>query len=179
VILRVVAGVMGGTEPRLERGLIRAHLGADRSSGELVEVTVWEDRDAARWVGPGEVEPAYFDIGATWLEWSRDEPVAFRVAVRTFTQPGAEVEMLAALRERMPLLGEDLTESAVGRRLAGPVEEIIFFSAWAREPAGGRLDRLVWPDASLHDGELTVRVCSPTRPIVSATPSGISRRPGP
>ncbi|HJW21242.1 MAG TPA: hypothetical protein VJ506_02315 [Candidatus Limnocylindrales bacterium] len=172
MILRVVAGVTGGTRPPLERGLVRAHLGTDRATGELVEVTVWDDTESARSAGGDGHSAEYFDIGTTWLEWSREEPVVFRVAVGRFTRPGSDREMLAALRDRIPELGDGMTESAAGRRLNGRAVEVLFFSAWAREPAGRRVDRAFWRDLSLHDDGFVVRVCSPVQPIVS-------RRPGP
>ena len=171
MILRVVAGITGGSETPRERGLVRAHLGSDRGSGDLVEVTVWDDPEAARSAGAADVDSAYFDVGATWLEWSREEPVAFRLAVGRFTRPGADVEMLAALRERVPVVGDDLTESAVGRRLADRAVEVLFFSAWAREPADWTLDRPFWPDISLRYDGFAVRVCTPTRPVVSRQPA--------
>jgi hypothetical protein len=172
VILRVVAGLTGGARPLSERGLIRAHLGADRDSGELVEVTVWDDAEAARSADGDGDAAAYFDVGTTWLEWSREEPVAFRLAVGRFTKPGADREMLAAIRERISLIADDMTESAVGRRLVDRAVEIVFFSAWAREPTDRRLDRAFWSDISLRYDGFAVRVCSPERPVVS-------RRPGP
>jgi hypothetical protein len=170
VILRVVAGITGGAEPPDAGGLIRAHLGADRATGELVEVTVWGDPEAARPAAGDSGRAAYFDIGSTWLEWSRDEPAAFRLAVARFTRPGADLEMVTALRDRMPLVGDDVTESAVGRRLVDRAVEIVFFSAWAREPSGWRLDRALWPDISVRCDEFGVRVCDPTRPILSRQP---------
>ena len=172
MILRVVAGVTGGTRPPLERGLVRAHLGSDRATGELVENTVWDDAESARSAGRDGDSAEYFDVGTTWLEWSREEPVVFRVAVGRFTKPGADREMLAALRDRISELGDGMTESAVGRRLNGRAVEVLFFSAWAREPSGRRLDHAFWHDVALHYDEFAARVCSPVQPIVS-------RRPGP
>jgi hypothetical protein len=170
VILRVVAGVTGGAEPRLERGLIRAHVGVDRTSGETVEVTVWDDAEAARSADGHGADASYFDVGTTWLEWSREEPVAFRLAVGRFSKPGADQEMLAALRERVALIADDVTESAVGRRLADRAVEVVFFTAWARETDQLRLDRPFWPDMSLRYDDFEVRVCNPTRPVVSRPP---------
>lgn len=175
MILRVVTGHAGGHAPPRERGLVRAHLGRDRVSGEPVEVTVWDDLEAAisietRSSDVAPADPAYFDVGPTWLEWSRDEPVAFRLAVGQLNRPRADLEMMAWLRDRVPMLGEDLTESAVGRRVVGRAVEVVFFSAWAREPAAWKLEDAFWPDIARHYDEFSVRVCESTRPIVSRPP---------
>ena len=167
MILRVVAGISGERGQPPGGGLIRAHLGVDRASGELVEVAVWDDAEAARSAGGNGADAAYFDVGSTWLEWSRDEPVAFRLAVGRFTKPGSDLEMLTALRQRVPLVGDDMTEAAVGRRIVGRSVEVLFFSAWAREPGERPLDHAFWEDISLRYDEFAVRVCSPTRPVVS------------
>lgn len=185
MILRVVARVTVAREPPSQCGLVRSHLGVDRATGELVEVTVWHDVEAARAADGGRgardgrepaidagLEAAYYDLGATWLEWSRDEPVVFLLAVGRFTRAGSDVELQAALRDRVPLLGEDMTEAAVGRRIVDRVVEVLFFSAWAREPRDRRLDRVFWTDLAVRYDELDVRACTPVRPVVS-------RRPGP
>lgn len=187
MILRVVAGVTEGSAERPARGLVRSHLGTDRATGESVEVTIWDDAEAASGGatnGAGESpadrsgdgraesnhEAAYFDVGSTWLEWSRDEPVAFRLAIGRFSRPRADLEMQDALRERVPLLGEDLTESAVGRRIVGSAVEVVFFTAWTRESGERPLEQALWPDIVLRYDQFGVRVCSPARPIVSRPP---------
>lgn len=170
MILRVATDHAGGLEPPRGRGLIRAHLGRDRRSGQPIEVTVWDDLDAALGTDTSAADPAYFDVGSTWLEWSRDEPVVFRLAVGRLLRPRADLEMLAWLRDRVPMIGEDMTESAVGRRVVGRAVEILFFSAWAREPAAWRLDEPFWPDIARQCDAFSVRVCESIRPIVSRPP---------
>ena len=60
-----------------------------------------------------------------------------------------------------------MTESAVGRRIVERSIEVLFFSAWAREPTRWQLGRAFWTDIALRYDELSIRVCTPVRPLVS------------
>jgi hypothetical protein len=142
----------------------------DRATGELVEVTLWNEVDAARAALPAPivgVDPPIavdFDVGDTWFRRSDAPPVALRTDIGRFSRRGSDVEMIDLVRERIPTIGDEMLEAAVGRRVVGGAVEVLFFSTWAREPADRPVEAPFWPDRSLRYDDFRIRVVTPLAP---------------
>jgi hypothetical protein len=163
-----------------QRGPARFHIGArpahretgDPSAGlEVIVISFWGSaEDAAngdaREVSPlriagrhlRELEVAHFEIDETFLRHSDEQPVAIRLATGRFSKHGADLEMQQLLRQRAPLIGDEMTEAYVGRRLLGRAVEVTFVSAWSQIPDDRPLDAALWPDIALRYDEFVVEV---------------------
>lgn len=108
------------------------------------------------------VDAAHFEIDETILRNSEEEPIALRLGIGRFSKPGSDIEMLETLRQRVPLIGDEMTEAYVGRRMLDRSVEVTFVSAWQRLPTDRALDRTFWPDISLRYDEFTVEVYNTT-----------------
>lgn len=75
------------------------------------------------------VEAAHFETDETIPRHSDEQPIALRLATGRFSEPGSDIEMLELLRQRVPLIGADMTEAYVGRRLIERSVEVTFVSA--------------------------------------------------
>jgi hypothetical protein len=176
VSARLAADAHGGVGP------IRAHLGCrpgDRSL-EVVVISCWQSAEAAARAEAREASPlalarrhlaacaaAHFEVDETILRRSPDDPVAIRVATGRFSKPGADIEMQELLRQRAPLVGEEMCEAYVGRRMADRAVEVTFVSAWRRLPTDRQLEEVFWPDIALRYDDFDVAVytaipCGPT-----------------
>ena len=71
--------------------------------------------------------------------------------------------MLELLRRRAPLVGDDMAEAYVGRRIVGRAVEIAFVSTWQQVPADRRLEDTFWPDIALRYDHFLVEVYTPVR----------------
>jgi hypothetical protein len=154
-------------------GLIRFHCATRPAGGELdlLVISFWStfeaaaDADArgisalsmARGMLP-EIDAAHFEIDETILRSSREEPIAIRLGIGRFSKPGSDIEMLETLRQRVPLIGGEMTEAYVGRRIIDRSVEVAFVSAWHRLPTGRVLEDTFWPDIALRYDEFTVDV---------------------
>ncbi len=152
---------------------IRTHLGC-RPAGPSLEVLViscWQSAEAAARGDALDSSPlalarrhftaldaALFEVDETILRSSEDEPVAIRVATGRFSKPGADIEMQELLRQRAPLIDEDMCEAYVGRRMANRAVEVTFVSAWRRLPADRRLEEVFWQDIALRYDAFDVEV---------------------
>jgi hypothetical protein len=105
-----------------------------------------------------DLEVAHFEIDETLLRHSDEQPVAIRLATGRFSKHGADLEMQQLLRQRAPLIGDEMTEAYVGRRLLGRAVEVTFVSAWSHIPEDRRLEDALWPDIALRYDEFTVEV---------------------
>lgn len=165
-----------------DHGPVRIHVGARTSgdalgSGETVDAAIlvfWRSPDdvaaadrrresplfIARDAGL-EVEPSHFEVDETIQRRSLEEPIAIRMATGRFSKPGADIEMQDLLRQRVPLVSEDMTEAYVGRRLVDRMIDVTFVSAWQREPADRPLDQTFWPDIALRYDSFSVEVFTP------------------
>jgi len=103
---------------------------------------------------------ALFEVDDTIRRDSDDEPVAIRIATGRFSKPGADAEMQNLLRQRAPLIGDEMAEAWVGRRLNGREVEVTFVSAWRRLPPDLSLEEAFWPDIALRYDEFAVEVYS-------------------
>jgi hypothetical protein len=109
----------------------------------------------------GEVEVLHFEVDESIRRHSDDEPMAIRLATGRFSKPGADAEMLNLLRQRAPLIGDEMAEAWVGRRLSGRAVEVTFVSTWRRLPEDRRLDMAFWPDIALRYDQFAVEVYFP------------------
>ena len=116
--------------------------------------TVW--RLAERHLDDARVE--HFEVDESLLRHSGSEPIAIRVATGRFTSHGADIEMQALLRARMPEIGDDMCEAYVGRRFAGRSIEVTFVSAWQRVPEDRSLEAPFWTDIALRYDSFAVEV---------------------
>ena len=108
-----------------------------------------------------QLEPSHFEVDETIHRGSDDEPVAVRIATGRFSKPGADIEMLDLLRERVPLVGDEMCEAYVGRRIVERMVDITFISTWRRFPADRRLDETFWQDIALRYDSFSVDVFTP------------------
>ena len=155
-------------------GLTRFHFGSRQVSGQfdVVLVVFWGSAEAAangdaRGLTPLRVaekldlhylEAAHFEVDETILRNAETSPVAIRIATGRFSRRGADIEMQELLRQRAPLIGEEMTEAYVGRRLVGRAVEVTFVSLWQRPPEGRRLEDTFWPDIALRYNHFEVEV---------------------
>jgi hypothetical protein len=100
----------------------------------------------------------HFEIDDSFIRRSEAHTIAIRLATGRFSRPGADAQMQALLRERAPLIGEEMTEAYVGRRMVGPAVEVTFVSAWSRPPTDRPLEEAFWPDIALRYDEFRVEV---------------------
>lgn len=109
----------------------------------------------------GEIEIVHFEVDESIRRHSDDEPMAIRIATGRFSKPGADAEMQNLLRQRAPLIGDEMAEAWVGRRLTGRAVEVTFVSTWRRLPEDRPLDEAFWPDIALRYDLFAVEVYSP------------------
>jgi hypothetical protein len=154
-------------------GPIRFHC-ATRPAGDELDVLIisfWSTFEAAadadaRGISPlsiardalPKVDAAHFEIDETILRNSDEKPIALRLGIGRFSKPGSDIELLETLRQRVPLVGDDMTEAYVGRRIIDRSVEVAFVSAWQRLPADRVLEEAFWPDIVLRYDEFTVEV---------------------
>ena len=100
----------------------------------------------------------HFEIDDSFVRQSDAHPVAIRLATGRFSRHGADLEMQQLLRQRAPLIGDEMTEAYVGRRMVGSAVEVTFVSAWSRPPADRPLEEAFWPDIALRYDEFRVEV---------------------
>ena len=174
---------LGGSD-RHPAGPTRYHLAA--RSGAKLEVLImseWPSAEAALEADAQEASPlriamtsgirdltaAHFEVDSALEHPGDGEPIAIRVATGTFSRHGTDIEMLELLRERLPLVGDDITEAYVARRLVGRAVEVAFVSAWRRIPEDRPLEEPFWPDIALRYDRFTVEVY---RHVGGAAPIG-------
>ena len=180
MILRLIRGRGGSGEVERLRADLHARLGPDsgevagparyhlanRDGGDARDVLVtafWPTAEAAasgdaRGISPwaiarqhlSDVVPQVFEIDETILRRSDDEPRCIRVATGSFSKPGSDIEMLELLRLRAPLIGDEMSEAYVGRRMVERAVEVTFVSAWRVAPEDRPLREPFWPDIALR-----------------------------
>jgi hypothetical protein len=174
----------GFTSPAAERGgLERFHLGWRQGAGsagggappegdrEVAVVSHWISAEAAASGDAAGTSPlatvrrllrdvtvAHYEIDETIGRHSDDPALALRIATGTFSRPGADAEMQNLLRQRAPLIGDEMAEAWVGRRLTGRSVEVTFVSAWRRLPQDRALEEAFWPDIALRSDQFVVEV---------------------
>jgi heme-degrading monooxygenase HmoA len=173
--LSVALAARAGAAPD-HQGPQRFHLGwrpATDTDRQVVVISHWASAEAAARGDANETSPlavarrhvrevevAHFEVDDTIRRASVDEPMAIRIATGRFSRPGADSEMQNLLRERAPLIGDEMAEAWVGRRITGRAIEVTFVSTWRRAPADRALDDAFWPDIALRYDQFVVEVYS-------------------
>jgi hypothetical protein len=180
VILRLIRGRGGATAVDALCAELKAKLGPDSgelagparfhlatrgeaSDSDILVTAFWASAEAAvsgdrREISPfslarrhlDDVVAEVFEIDETILRRSDDRPEFIRVLTGTFSKPGADIEMLELLRQRVPLIGDEMSEAFVGRRMVDRAVEVTFVSAWRSAPDGRPLEEAFWPDIVLR-----------------------------
>lgn len=154
-------------------GPTRFHL-ATRAAGDELDVAIivfWETAEAAAAADArgtsalmlsrdmlAQMSAAAFEIDGSILRHSDVQPVALRIATGRFSKPGSDIAMQELLRERAPLVGDEMTEAYVGRRIDGRAIEVTFVSLWQHIPDGVDLQAPFWPDIALTYDRFGVEV---------------------
>lgn len=154
-------------------GPTRYHLGTRDAGAELdvVVVVFWPTAEAAAAADARGTSPyivareflpvmraAAFEVDESLLRHSDVQPIALRMATGRFSTPGSDIKMQELLRERAPLVGDDMTEAYVGRRIEGRAIEVTFVSLWERVPEGRDLRQPFWADIALQYDRFDVDV---------------------
>lgn len=173
--LAKIAASFGRARPARSGGdpaLLRLHVGhrdvspdndGPDAEAEIAVVSSWDSAEAAtaadaRGASPlsvarqqlQDLQVEHFEIDETVLR-DDDPPIKLvRIATGRFSKAGAHTEMLEALRERVPLLGDPVVEAYTGRRLLGREVCVTFVSTWHDVPAGQDLEAALWPDIALR-----------------------------
>ena len=186
VLLRDALHAELGSRGAEGRGPVRYHLGwrpthaaqaaprAAEADRDVVVVSHWASAEAAAHADVtqtspyaiarphlGEIEVVHFEVDESIRRHSDDEPVAIRIATGRFSRHGADAEMQDLLRQRAPLIGDEMAEAWVGRRLTGRAVEVTFVSTWRRLPDDRPLDEALWPDIALRYDQFVVEVYFP------------------
>jgi hypothetical protein len=111
---------------------------------------------ARRHLGP--IDVVHFEVDEWIRRHSEDGREAIRLATGRFSKPGADGEMQNLLRQRVPELGDEMTEAWIGRRLSGRAVEVTFVSCWRGLAAGRPLEEVLWSDIALRYDEFAVEV---------------------
>ena len=163
-----------GAAVRERVGLVTYHLGA-RPGDDTLEwafVGLWDSPEAvtsgdaagrtaltiATSIGLEGLETIHFEIDAPIRNPGTRDVAAIRIACGEFSKPGADIEMLHVLRERVPLLGDAMEAAYVGRRLVGRAIELCFVSVWRDVPAQPPLEGPFWPDIAVRYDRLAIDV---------------------
>ncbi len=162
-----------GPDAQEDGGAIRFHC-ATRPVGEELDVIIissWSTFEAvadadARGISPlsiarailPTVEAAHFELDETIVRSSAEAAIAVRLGIGRFSKPGSDIEMLETLRQRVPLVGDEMSEADVGRRMVDRSVEVAFVSAWQRLPTDRVLEETFWSDIALRYDRFTVEV---------------------
>ena len=111
--------------------------------------------------GLTDLEIAVFEVDQAVVRDDAGPPMALRVATGRFSRPGADIEMLNLLRERVPLVEDAMSTAYICRRITDAGIEVSFVSVWQRAPAGFALDQMLWPDIALRYDGFSVEVYPP------------------
>jgi len=160
-----------GPESGEVAGPVRFHLATrPADSGTEVLVTAfWATAEAAAAGDRREISPLslarrclpavavqVFEVGDMILRASDDDPALIRVATGRFSKPGSDIEMVDLLRQRAPLIGDEMSEAFIGRRIVDRAVEVTFVSAWRAAPNDGSLEDSFWPDIALRYDQFEV-----------------------
>ena len=87
----------------------------------------------------------HFELDESVVVHADVVPAVARIAIGAIDL-GDDVEVQQELRRRIPDLGSDVVEAAVGRRITDRMVEVAFVTMWSRRPAERPLDDPVFPD---------------------------------
>ena len=153
------------SQVRTMRGLVQAHL-ALRSSAEGNEfavISTWETPDATMAAFGREVNGVmtlpgvsdhlefrtveHFEVDESVVVHADARPAVARIAIGAI-ELGDDVEVQQELRRRIPDLGRDVVEAAVGRRITDRMVEVAFVTLWSGRPEGRSLEEPLFPDVA-------------------------------
>ena len=160
------AGLAASFTPvRTMPGLVQAYM-AVRSSAEgnqFAVISTWETPDATMAAFGPEVNRVaalpgvsehldfrtveHFEIDESVVVHADVPPAVARIAIGAI-ELGGDVEVQQELRRRIPELGTEVVEAAVGRRIRDRVVEVAFVTLWSRLPGGRSLEVPVFPDVA-------------------------------
>ena len=155
-------------------GLVAWNLGIRPSGADhaVAGFTVWDTADHAL-VALGEDLPSnptlgrlgaaaeyfradFYEIEAARVHTVRGDTAFLRVATGLLPSL-SEAEILGEMRQRLPLVGPEVVEAYVGRRLVGRRVEVAFVSVWVRIPDVRQLEMPLWPDLASRKESFTVQ----------------------
>jgi hypothetical protein len=162
------------TEGPKPDGLVAWHLGTRPSAAAraVAGLTVWESADQALVAlgsglassrtlgglgGAAEFSRAdFYEIDAARVHPVRGDPAFLRVATGLLAGPSTS-EMLGEMRQRLPLVGPEMVEAYIGRRLVAAGVEIAFVSIWENLPDVRQLEMPLWPDLARRKESFAVQ----------------------
>jgi hypothetical protein len=162
------------TEGPKPDGLVAWHLGT-RPSGAaraVAGLTVWDTADHALAAFGGDLasnrvigrlgataeffHADFYEIEAARVHPVRGDPAFLRVATGFLAGPST-AEILGEMRQRLPLVGTEMVEAYIGRRLIAAGVEVAFISIWESIPDVRQLEMPLWPDLASRKESFTVQ----------------------
>ena len=156
-------------------GLLQAYM-ALRSSpdgNEFAVVSTWTTPDATMAAFGPEVNRVatvpgvsehldfrtveHFEVDESVVVHADVPPAVARIAVGAI-ELGGDVEVQQELRRRIPELGAEVVEAAVGRRIRDRMVEVAFVTLWSGRPAGLPLEEPVFPDVAERYSSYSIEV---------------------
>jgi hypothetical protein len=113
------------------------------------------------------IDRRHYEVDEPILRQGDGRPAALRIACGRFSRFGSDIALQELLRDRVPEIGDELTEAYVGRRIVGRAVEVIFVSAWRRPPVGRALEDILWPEIALGYDDFSVDVYSTLSPTAA------------
>ena len=99
----------------------------------------------------------HFEVDESVVVHADVPPAVARIAVGAI-ELGGDVEVQQELRRRIPELGAEVVEAAVGRRIRDRMVEVAFVTLWSGRPAGLPLEEPVFPDVAERYSSYSIEV---------------------
>jgi hypothetical protein len=99
----------------------------------------------------------HFEVDESVVVHADVPPAIARIAVGAI-ELGGDVEVQQELRQRIPELGKEVVEAAVGRRIRDRMVEVAFVTLWSGRPAGWPLEEPVFPDVAERYSTYSIEV---------------------
>jgi len=182
---RIPPGMLESVRAALERDYVpvaRRQPGLDRfltavrpteTGHQIALMTVWTDLESALaayggnltavrtidGVGHGEIldDVEFYEVETGGVRLTGGTPRFLRLTAGTVRR-GLDADIQRELRSRLKVLGPEVVDAYVGRRVKGSSVEIAFVSTWTEGAAGRRLDEPIWPDISAQYDAFSIGV---------------------
>jgi heme-degrading monooxygenase HmoA len=157
-------------------GLLQAYvaLRASPDGNEFAVISTWTTPDATMAAFGPEVNRVatvpgvsehldfrtveHFEVDESVVVHADVPPAVARIAIGAI-ELGGDVEVQQELRRRIPELGKEVVEAAVGRRIRDRMVEVAFVTFWSDRPAGGcPLEEPVFPDVAERYSSYSIEV---------------------
>ena len=153
------------TQVRKIPGLVQAYMAlrASAEGNEFAVISTWETPDATMAAFGPEVDRVatlpgvsehldfrtveHFEIDESVVVHATVAPAVARIAIGAI-ELGGDVEVQQELRRRIPELGPEVVEAAVGRRIRDRMVEVAFVTLWSGRPDDRSLETPVFPDVA-------------------------------